>query len=798
MKNRIFIALFLCLSVVANAQYHGRVFIDDNRNQAYDQGEKLLEGIKVSDGKNVVLTDENGNYSLPGFKQTRFIYLSVPAGYKASGIFYQKTEPERKTYDLGLVPYERTSGKARFIQIADTETNEYGKWIDNVRDYAEFSDVGFVVHTGDICYEAGLEFHAESVNSETMGVPVYYCIGNHDLVKGDYGEQLYESHFGPVYYSFDAGNTHFVVTPMRSGDFKPSYTPEQIYDWLVNDLKNTDPEMNLVVFNHDLLTFGDDFVFKAKGGKRLDFNEHNLKAWIYGHWHINFMKKHGDIGIVSVCSSTPDKGGIDHSPSNFLVFDVSNDGNVKVIPRYTYIDKHITVAAPSGDELLMSSLGRALFSVNCYNTVSPEDSVKGTLIKRTGEKKSFMFKRNTDWNWSASIKLDETWKRRNLILSVDVKYRNGQTGSKIHLIGTAGRNLTSSMLQERWVRNAKGNVWMAPPVEANGKVYVSTIDDFGMKHCGIHAFNAGSGAKLWNFKTKGSVKNTFCYYDGKILATDHFGIAYAIDATTGDLIWKKELGQKTLGAFNTGTAVHNGVYYTGFGSYLQALDAKTGKTLWKNEEWRGGEGATHTMIVAGDVLIAASNWRALYAHDAKTGKLLWKMGDKGYRFRSSSATWKDDTLYMASDKGIGLMDVRTGKLYKYFETEYNLTVSTKPLITNDLLIMGTRNNGLVAFNRYTGKEVWKVMTGDALIYTSPYSKPESHTVETSPVLVNESIIFGASDGFVYWVDPEDGTLIEKFEVGAPVFGAVAPYLNGFFVADFGGNIYRFIMKGYGD
>ena len=182
----------------------------------------------------------------------------------------------------------------------------------------------------------------------------------------------------------------------------------------------------------------------------------------------------------------------------------------------------------------------------------------------------------------------------------------------------------------------------------------------------------------------------------------------------------------------------------------------------------------------------------------KTGKLLWKMGDKGYRFRSSSATWKDDTLYVASDKGIGLMDVRTGKLYKYFETEYNLTVSTKPLIVNDLLIMGTRNNGLVAFNRYTGKEVWKVMTGDALIYTSPYSKPESHTVETPPVLVNESIIFGASDGFVYWVDPEDGTVIEKFEVGAPVFGAVAPYLNGFFVADFGGNIYRFIMKGYGD
>jgi outer membrane protein assembly factor BamB len=151
---------------------------------------------------------------------------------------------------------------------------------------------------------------------------------------------------------------------------------------------------------------------------------------------------------------------------------------------------------------------------------------------------------------------------------------------------------------------------------------------------------------------------------------------------------------------------------------------------------------------------------------------------------------------VASKNGIGLINLHTGELYKYFETEFDLTVSTKPLIIDDLLIMGTQNNGLVAFNRYNGKAVWNVMTGDALIYTSPYSKPESHTVETPPVLVNGSIIFGASDGFVYWVDPEDGEVIEKYNLGAPVFGAVAPYLNGFFVTDFGGNIYRFILKGF--
>ena len=34
-----------------------------------------------------------------------------------------------------------------------------------------------------------------------MSVSVFYCIGNHDLVKGKYGEELFESIYGPVYYS---------------------------------------------------------------------------------------------------------------------------------------------------------------------------------------------------------------------------------------------------------------------------------------------------------------------------------------------------------------------------------------------------------------------------------------------------------------------------------------------------------------------------------------------------------------------------------------------------------------------
>ena len=62
------------------------------------------------------------------------------------------------------------------------------------------------------------------MNTENMNCPVFYCIGNHDLEQGKYGEEIFESVYGPVYYSFDVAGVHYIVTPMPYGDARPEYT----------------------------------------------------------------------------------------------------------------------------------------------------------------------------------------------------------------------------------------------------------------------------------------------------------------------------------------------------------------------------------------------------------------------------------------------------------------------------------------------------------------------------------------------------------------------------------------------
>ena len=792
MRKKYLLTIIILFSILfsAIAGYKGRVYLDENRNGKYDQGENGISGVLVSNGKDVIVSDKNGEFSLPNYKKARFVFISVPSGYKSSGDFFKRLE-NTVDFNFGLVKYKRTEKQAKFIQITDTETYQYDDWINNIRDYALNNNVGFMVHTGDICYEKGLAFHAKTINTNTMGLPVFYCIGNHDLVKGDYGEQLFESLFGPVYYSFNAGNTHFVVTPMKHGDYKPSYTNGQVYNWLVNDLAHVDASMNLVVFNHNLLTFGEQFIFKGKKEKGINLNEHNLKAWIYGHWHINFAKQHGKNGPVSVCASPPDKGGIDHSASNFVVFDVSKEGKVNITPRYSYVNKHLIINSPFGDTVKTDNPGKLLVSVNTYHSISATKTVAATLVSENDEKISVKLVQNTDWSWSVKVPLEKTIAGTKWQLIVVATFENGETVSRKSNFILSDDTEESDILCLNWLTNIKSNIWMSKPLVADNRVFVASIDDFGMKNCGITALDAENGEQLWYFNTKGSVKNTICYAEGKVLATDIFGISYALNEKSGELIWKKDLGQKALGAYNTGSVVEQGIFYTGFGNYLQAIEIKTGKTIWTNNAWSGGEGAASTMIVAGDVLLAASNWRALYGHDKKTGKLLWKKREDGYRSRSSSATYLNDTLYVASKAGIGLMDAESGKMYKYFKLQYSLLAATKPLLTDKLIIMGTAKKGLLAVDRKTGDEVWRVETGESLFYSSPYSKPESKTVETGPVLINGIIVFGASDGFLYMINPETGEIKHKFDLGAPVFAAVTPTKDGFFVNDFAGNIYSF-------
>ncbi len=284
-----------------------------------------LENVSVSDGRNVVKTDQNGNFVLKGYRKTHFITVTAPAGYQTENYYIKADKTKADGYDFDLQTSDISAGASHsFLQISDTEIGEkgVGDWINYLKDISAKEKPAFLIHTGDICYEAGLKKHIEGMNTENMGVPVRYIIGNHDYVDGKYGEELFESLYGPVWYSFEVGNVHYVVTPFQTGaDRKSCYNKNDRWRWLENDLANTDSDMKVVIFNHNVPP-NEDYVISFDR-KELDLKQHNLIAWVFGHYHYNYIEENN--GVLAISTARPDCGGIDSSVSGARMINISAD-----------------------------------------------------------------------------------------------------------------------------------------------------------------------------------------------------------------------------------------------------------------------------------------------------------------------------------------------------------------------------------------------------------------------------------------------------------------------------------------
>lgn len=306
------------------------------------------------------------------------------------------------------------------------------------------------------------------------------------------------------------------------------------------------------------------------------------------------------------------------------------------------------------------------------------------------------------------------------------------------------------------------------------------------------AYDATTGRELWRFKTDNSVKNTMVYSDGLVLACDASMRLYAIDGESGKLVWDKKLTSNILPENLHGLAVVDGVVYAGQGGNFAALRVKDGSVIWKNEAWSGGEGTQSTTTVGEGIALVSSHWNGLFAHDVKDGRLLWKKQDSKIRFRDGSATIYDGNIYLASRDELFLINPRSGDILKSaVQSGMTFEGACAPVVTDRMVYVGTADKGVVAFDRKSFRPVWNFLTRPALFYTVPYYQDFQSSVETSPVLIGETLVFGASDGYLYGVNAENGRFLWKRNLGAPIFSSPAVSGDGLWVADFSGNLYCF-------
>lgn len=762
------------------AQVKGRVYIDENKNSKFDVQEMSFANVVVSDGYQVVRTDADGEFVMDSKAESRFVFVKVPTGFKTDKQHYIKIDAAQESYDFALHKDDvQQEDRLDFIQITDTETGLYGTWVDNIKKYATNQHIPLIMHTGDICYEDGMKFHAKQLNAGLLGTTINYAVGNHDLVKGKYGEELFEQLFGPTYYSFENGPVHFVVTPMWGGDYAPSYTKDQVIRWLKKDLAEKDPNKALVMINHDF-SIGHDFVLKGKE-EEVDLKAYNLKAWLYGHWHNNYSFVDEVNGVRVISTNAPDKGGIDHSVGQFLHIHMDKNGVQGVRPVYSNLNGYVEVSDP------IVRGANVQIDANIYDSERLINKVYLTAYDKKGNKVAGRdFSGNGTWTWTNELPLVQAKMIDELL--VEVTFNDGSSilrKSKFDLKG-------SSALQTLWSTNVGGGIWKVSPLVVDNSLYTATFDDTGSGKARIVALDVKDGSELWSFAVKNSIKHSLFAHQSLILATDVEGTVYALEAKTGKLKWSKKLREIGLPNYVTGSTLKDGVYYAGAGNFLTALNVDNGEVIWKNTDWNGGEAMPGEMLATDDQLITGANWNALFVHDRGSGKLVWRKNEDGLRFRSGGVTVEGNKMYATGLNTLFVLDKENGNVLHKKQHDLDFKVMGAPFITDKDFITGTSLDGVCAFDRETLEEKWRFNTRSALIFTSSYSNPNAvkhvGTVESAIVPYKNDLVFGASDGYVYRLT-ETGKMKSEKKIGAPVLADPTIVGNLMFVADFSGTVH---------
>ena len=272
-------------------------------------------------------------------------------------------------------------------------------------------------------------------------------------------------------------------------------------------------------------------------GEKLDLSAYNVKGWFYGHWHNHFVRRQGS--ILTVSTSTPDKGGIDHSTSAFRVVDMDRQGDIKTRLRYVYVDHSVRFASIANDRGTYGPDGRLLLSVNAYDTTAPLTGLACTLTDDGGNTLLRLpLSQKTDWNWLADCRLPEACRNRRVFVTAEARFADG-TVTKEH--ASFVHRPAEGEPHIGWMANIGANILYAAPVVDGGKVFVASLDEDLKGEGAVHALDAATGRLLWRCQVRNSVKNTIACHDGTVFAQDAEGYLYAIDAATGRLRWEKKL-----------------------------------------------------------------------------------------------------------------------------------------------------------------------------------------------------------------------------------------------------------------
>jgi outer membrane protein assembly factor BamB len=273
--------------------------------------------------------------------------------------------------------------------------------------------------------------------------------------------------------------------------------------------------------------------------------------------------------------------------------------------------------------------------------------------------------------------------------------------------------------------------YLSSPAVWGGTVY------FGSGDGNVYALDSNSGGLKWKFHTGDVVHASPAISEGTLFIGSWDSYFYALDAASGKEKWRFKTGEdhniyNQVGIQSSAAVMDGAVYFGCRDSKFYALDANTGAQRWAFDN-KGSWVITSPAVRDGRVYFATSDTATLYALDAKSGDPVFSLSFNHWPMFSSPAI-AGSFLYIGSHQGkLVAIDLASQKTAWTFETE------------------ASRRNG-PAVTKPDGTPNYEAVFTDSFYETLVIGVNRLMSVGamlSSPVVVNDTIYVGSTDGFLY-------------------------------------------------
>lgn len=299
------------------------------------------------------------------------------------------------------------------------------------------------------------------------------------------------------------------------------------------------------------------------------------------------------------------------------------------------------------------------------------------------------------------------------------------------------------------------------------RVYVSG----GFRSISFYALHATTGRAAW--VTTGLEDNgptAAIFEDDRVIFNTESCTIFALDARTGRRLWRRYLGDPTLGQVALADGLVFAAHPTPDGHALSALRVTDGAPAWSG--WIGSE-VIAAPVIAGDSVYVSTLDGLTFRFTRQTGKLRWSRP-----LAAVTAPWiAGDELYVTRRRGGKeqqvVASIETGQLLREHQLSGGVYAGDLPGRDSPEAVWAFEGSRPVVLRgvRYVamGAEVHAsdARTGEEL-WRRRYPGPADRRALGAVAVVGPAVAFATRDGKLFGLDADTGATLWSFDLAVPI------------------------------